>query len=195
LEQGLPSQGFVRHHPSSQAGFTLLEVLLVSSLVVIMSGTAVSLIGSWVPIARADAAMRQVTYNLTSAREMAISQTRNIIVQVANNRITLLRDEPGPNTTLLRIVPLEYDMVFKTYSGMPDTPDQFGNNGTGVDFGTAISIRFTSDGSLIDQLGVPVNGTIFMGHLNNQQTARAVTIFGGTGRVRGFRWTGSRWEQ
>ncbi len=190
----MPSHGFVRHHPSSQSGFTLLEVLLVSSLMVILSGTAVALVGSWIPIARADAAMRQVTYNLTSAREMAISQTRNIIVQVANNRITLLRDEPGPNTTLLRVVPLEYDMTFQIYTGMGDTPDEFGD-GNPVDFGTAMSIRFTSDGSLIDQLGVPVNGTIFMGYLDNRLTARAVTVFGGTGRVRGFRWTGSRWEQ
>jgi hypothetical protein len=159
-----------------------------------LSGTAVALIGSWVQIARADAPMLQETYNLTSAREMAISQTRNIIVQVANDRITLLRDEPGPNVTLLRIVPLEYDIKFKLYTGMPDTPDTFGA-GSEDDFGTATSVRFTSDGSLIDQLGVPVNGTIFMGYLNNRQTARAVTIFGGTGRVRGFRWTGSRWEQ
>jgi hypothetical protein len=54
---------------------------------------------------------------------------------------------------------------------------------------------FTSDGSLIDETGIPVNGTVFLGLPPHVQSARGVTVFGGTGRVRGFRWNGVQWSQ
>jgi hypothetical protein len=52
---------------------------------------------------------------------------------------------------------------------------------------------FGPDGSFVDPTGVPVNGTVFLGVPGQVETARAVTVFGSTGRVRGYRWIGSAW--
>jgi len=41
----------------------------------------------------------------------------------------------------------------------------------------------------------PVNASIFLGVVGKPNTARAVTIFGATGRVRSYYWTGSSWQE
>ena len=75
-----------------------------------------------------------------------------------------------------------------------DTPDGFGNS-TALAFGTATSYTFSTDGTLVDQSGNPLNGTIFLAVVNVAKSQRAVTIMGGTGRVRGFKWTGFGWNR
>ena len=48
---------------------------------------------------------------------------------------------------------------------------------------------FSSDGTLIDGAGNPVNGTIFLAVPGSVRAARSVTILGATGRVTAYRWT------
>ena len=78
-------------------------------------------------------------------------------------------------------------------NGAPDTPDAFGIHGA-IDFGAAAGIYFNSDGTLIDQNGNPTNGSVFLALPNQPQSFRAVTILGGTGRIRGYRWNGAQWS-
>jgi hypothetical protein len=81
-------------------------------------------------------------------------------------------------------------------AGLPDTPDAFGNTGP-IAFGTATVIKFAPDGTLVDQSGQGLNGSVFMAIPNIQGTnlsARAITVLGSTGRVRGYRWDGSKWN-
>ena len=77
-------------------------------------------------------------------------------------------------------------------AGLPDTPDAFGMHAS-VDFGSATKVRFNTDGSLIDQSGGILNGTLVLAFNNVPLSARAVTILGSTGRVRGYRWNGKAW--
>jgi hypothetical protein len=78
------------------------------------------------------------------------------------------------------------------FDGVPDTPDAFGS-ATAVDFGGKSPLIFQSDGTLADNLGSPVSGSVFIGQAGHPETARAVTLLGATGRVRGYLWTGSLW--
>ena len=78
------------------------------------------------------------------------------------------------------------------FGGVPDSPDTFGNSSP-VDFGGEDPLMFLSDGSLIDDQGNPIHGSLFLGIQDHPETARAVTILGATGRVRGYRWTGQEW--
>jgi prepilin-type N-terminal cleavage/methylation domain-containing protein len=183
-------------HPKGSAGFSLIEVLLVVSLVGILSGIGVSLLGGWIPRARADAASRLVAYQLIAAREQALGERRNIEVKfVGNDQIQLVKHELPTGETILRTVPLEYSVKFHKFTNIStDTPDAFGFPAATY-FGGAQSVMFTSDGSMIDDLGVPVNGTILLGLPENVLSARGVTVFGGTGRVRSYRWSGTKWEQ
>jgi hypothetical protein len=85
---------------------------------------------------------------------------------------------------------------------MPDTPDGFGN-GYAIEFeglnGLPVAgMLFQSDGELVDgSTFLPISGTVFIGVTgsNNTTAARAVTVLGTTGRVRGWRSQGSTWVQ
>jgi hypothetical protein len=102
----------------------------------------------------------------------------------------MIRHEaPGITTTLLTSVALESNATFSQVTGAGDTPDLFGApTDVGVAFGLATSIQFTTDGTLIDGNGNPLNGTIFLAISNQPESARAVTVLGSTGRVRGYKW-------
>jgi len=90
---------------------------------------------------------------------------------------------------------LESGVTFHLYTSQPNTPDMFGNAGD-WDFGaTTTTMAFTPEGSLVNQLGVPINGTVYLGRPTDTKTARAVTVFGTTGRIRGYRWLGGfQWD-
>jgi prepilin-type N-terminal cleavage/methylation domain-containing protein len=177
-------------------GFTLIEVMAVLSVLSILSAMAALQISAARPAMIGDAGMRLVMSQLTYARDTAIAQRRQVeITFPSNNAIRITRhDIPTPNTTVLQTVPLESGMQFGLLAGASDTPDAFGN-GSATDFQNAATILFGTDGELIDQTGAPVNGTVFLMFAGQAQSFRSVTILGSTGRVRGYRWTGSQWTE
>jgi prepilin-type N-terminal cleavage/methylation domain-containing protein len=179
---------------SSPAGFSLLEVLVVVGLVGVLSAITAMVMPIALASARADSGASQIMAVLRVAREEAISQRRNIRVAfVAPNQIVISRVEvPGPGITVISQTWLENGLAFRLFGGVPDTPDAFGNAAP-RSFGGATSIAFTSSGEFVDQNGDPVNGTVFVGREHEPLTARAVSIFGPTALVRGWRWNGSRW--
>ena len=138
-----------------------------------------------------DGAMRIVMGQLTRAQQLATQQRRNIEVQfVGGNWIKLLRHELDGTTTPIGNVALEGSMQYALLSSVPDTPDAFGNSGA-LAFGGATIIQFTSDGTLADQSGNPLNGTVFLSVGGQVSSLRAVTIMGTTGRIRAYRAAGN----
>lgn len=185
---------------SDAAGYSVVELLFAMGIMAVLSGMAVFQIGQSRPAALGDGAMRVVLSQLNAARELAITQRRNMRVTFQNSTVTIIREEvPGPTLTTMTSVPFEGGlqfMIFANPNGLPDTPDGFGN-ASAVNFptatGTPPEVKFSSDGTFINQDGLTLNGSIFVGLPNQKMSARAVTVFGSTGRIRGFRWNGSAW--
>lgn len=166
--------------------------MLVISLV---AGFALLNIAGILPGVRANTALRETVAQLRRGRELAMAQRRNIMISfLGNNQIELTRINVPAGTTVLDTVTLDNGVEFQLFGGVPDTPDSFGN-GAAVDFGGSATLTFLSDGTLVDAQGSPLAGTVFLGLPGHPETARAVTILGGTGRVRGYRWTGTSWIQ
>jgi type II secretory pathway pseudopilin PulG len=135
---------------SPEAGFSMLELMIVMIVIFIASGfTVIQLRPAWQQI-QANAAMDEVKSTLREARETAISQRRTIVVQFpvaatgtpcrpAGNVfycITLTQMTvvpavpPAPPTQVLAanpflVIPLKNNVQFLTYAGEPDTPDGF----------------------------------------------------------------------
>jgi prepilin-type N-terminal cleavage/methylation domain-containing protein len=179
----------------SERGFTLIEMMLVVCVMGIIAAMATFQIGSVRPGMQGDGAMRVVMGELNTAREMAIAQRRLMEIQfVGTNRLQIIRHNLPNGTTILRDVAFESGVQYSLIPNITDTPDAFGN-GTATDFGAAPGIMFNTDGSLIDNGGAPVNGTVFVSIPSMSLSFRAITIMGSTGRVRGYKWTGSQWRR
>jgi hypothetical protein len=155
-------------------------------------------IGQSVPGYKGDGAMRVVMSQMNLARELAITQRRNIRLSMVNggNTVQIIREEvTNPlTTTVLSAVPLEGGAGFNLIPSVTaDTPDAFGNSAA-VYFGAATLVRFGTDGSLLDQSGNPLNGSVFISIPKQARSLRAVTVLGSTGRIRAYRWDGRQWK-
>jgi prepilin-type N-terminal cleavage/methylation domain-containing protein len=195
----LMNQRLIGADRPAQQGFTLVELMMVIAVLGTLVGMAVMVSPSFVRTARADAGLAQALDVLRSAREMAISQRRNVLVEFTGvDVIRTTRIEIPAAQTPLRTVQLENRMRFLKESGVPDTPDKFGiPDNSAVAFGTPAptQLLFTSEGTLVDQNGNIVNGTVFFSIPGQTNSARAISVFGATALIRVWRWDGHDWVE
>ena len=178
----------------SLSGFSIVELLIVVALVCTICGFAILGISSVTPSMNANRSMYQVVDQLRRGRQWAIGHRRAVEIRFPTiNTIQLVQLDVPNGETVLNTLLLTNGCRFIIFGGLPDSPDTFGNSEP-VDFGGEDPLMFLSDGSLIDNQGNPINGTVFLGIDDKPETARAVTLLGSTGRIRGYRWTGYAWE-
>ncbi|HEY7172602.1 MAG TPA: prepilin-type N-terminal cleavage/methylation domain-containing protein [Vicinamibacterales bacterium] len=177
-------------------GFSLIELMMVAGLIAIVAGIAVARLDNFIKSSRADSALDQMMNTLRVARDRAIGERRNFEVRfLTPDHIQIARVEiPGPATTVVSDVYLENNYAFQLISGVPDTPDAFGN-AAAVAFGASPTRMFTSEGSFVTNTGDPLNGTIFMAITNDKQSPRAVTIFGATALLHAWKFNGRAWAE
>jgi prepilin-type N-terminal cleavage/methylation domain-containing protein len=186
-----------------ERGISLVEMMVAVAIIGALTSMAVIQIGAVRPGFEADGAMRVVMMHLNQAREIAISQRRQVQVEfptalVAQGQnggwVKVTRFNLPMGTTVLANVPFEGGVRYGLWAGVQDTPDGFGN-AQAVNFGAALAVMFNPEGMLVDNAGNPTNGSVFLLIPGQQGSYRAVTILGSTGRVRGFRWNGGQWTR
>jgi type II secretory pathway pseudopilin PulG len=206
-----------KRYKRAENGFSLIEMVVVVGLAfTVMCFAVMNTLGSS-QNARANAAMDAVISQLRLARELAIAKRRNVQVQfTAPNQIQLtLLTLPGePVPTPMKFVLLNDGVPgglnFYVFPSIPDTPMNFGNS-TAINLqqpggGGAWACMFTTSGAFVGTAqsaaslyqtanNNPVNASLFLGVVGHSNTARAVTVFGATGRVRSYYWTGSSWQE
>lgn len=194
-----------RKQEFAQKGFSLLEALVVIAVIMVVAGMAIIGYQSNMYTYRADAAADAVSTQLRTARQMAISKRR--WVQVTFDSSTNNSDNAPHVTYQIQAISGEtpYSAVtqalpsgtqFYIFSTLPDTPMAFGN-GSAVYIGGVTdgppTMDFSTTGSFVSNENPfgTINGTIFIGIPGKLETARAVTILGGTGRVRTYYYSSS----
>jgi len=172
----------------------VLELLLVLALTSITMGFVIGGFRQAQAIVQGDASLRIVQWQFKLAREVAINQRRSVEIRFTPpNFMTVVRRNIPNGETVVSTAVLEHNTLFLRFNGQPDTPDGFGG-ALAINFGGAAAMMFTADGMFTDQAGNPLNGTIFIGQQTKPETARALTVFGPTARIRGYRWNGSEWR-
>lgn len=197
-------QAKLRNH-RGERGFSLVELVMVVAVMSVVSVIAIIAYGPSLQTAHADDAMRQVLDQLRQAREYSIANRRYVqitfpVVTVAGVthyevQMTERNDlTPGAGAVnpILSTVPIQSPIQFYLTPSLPDTPDAFGN-ASAIDFGGVAGgppagMLFQSDGELVSAATFQaINGTVFLGFPVNASEARAVTVLGTTGRVRGWK--------
>lgn len=190
-----------------ERGFSMIELAVVCAIAVTIAAIALIQINPSLQTARSDNAMRIVLDQLRQAREYSIANRRYVQIafstvagkpQIVITQMNTLTTGGGATNPVLSTVYVPSPMQYALIAGMPDTPDGFGNASAtafkieGTNTVPSGSMYFQSDGELIDSAtNNPIDGTIFLGVTGNKSSARAVTVMGATGRVRGWRSTGS----
>ena len=199
---------------SSAKGFTLIELIITVGIVSTIMIGASAVVPRLLKDSKADTSSSVVINALRLARDRAIGERRNMdVIFIAPNELKIVREEivynavtmtwgsssTEPTNPTIMDVFLAENQKFMYFTGMDDTPDRFGRTNAPLAFGPASALTptmmFTSEGTLVDSSGDPMNGTIFLGTGADRTSARAVTIFGITALVRGWKWDGVKWVE
>ncbi len=195
----------MRRRKNQASGFSLLETVVVIGMMMVMMSFAIFKSTNMIPNYKADNAQDVVVSTLRQARQLAITQRRDVQIWIDQNLtgvdqvqhinyqvVTIGGDQPQPVVSVG--IPKGAQLVLE--AGVPDTPMAFGNASSvyigNVGGGPPI-MKFRSTGGFTDPNYAPLNGSIFIGVPGQAFTARAVTIMGGTGRVRPYTWSGAVW--
>jgi prepilin-type N-terminal cleavage/methylation domain-containing protein len=180
-------------------GFSLLEMMAVLGIVLIVAAVATFLLQPDLQNSRVVNAYNTTLMAMRQARDISVSQRQVYYVTFTHNAappdtITITQGATG---TVISTFQLPLDLAFTTVTGIPTgaglTPDGFGNGGTAIAFDQGVAggnpdvVYFYPDGSAQDVNGNVNNGVIYVARPGVLFTSRAVTVWGATGRLRGWR--------
>jgi len=199
----------LRNRSRRAGGFTLLELAAVMAISLIVSTFSML---SMVPVVkqyRLTNAYNTTLSALRQARDSAVSQRTSYAVTFSttgtSSTITVTPTFTGfqgaQNTVTYQ---LPTDVSFDAEPALASTPppDGYGSGQVAIDFGYtanggsggATTIYFCPDGSARDAEGGSGNcagswdgGVVYIARAGDAMSSRAVTLWGGTGRIRGWR--------
>ena len=195
---------------SEKHGFSLLELLVTISIGMTMAGVTFVALMPLFKENNVDTAYDTTISVIRNYRNQSISQSRRYILTfTAPGTITVqywgVAVPVSPPPVTVATVTLPPDIQFAVQAGFPAAaPDSFGAGGTAIDFdqgmglGSQNYIMFMPDGSSQDTLGNYNSGVVYLTRLGDMYSSRAISVFGTTGRVRGWRLynqSGNTWVQ
>jgi hypothetical protein len=175
--------------------------------------------------AKTNQAFENAMMPLRVARQRAIAERKQYIVCYGINppagavtpvpptaqSIQIFRWDAGTAlsaATQVTAVTLPIDINFQALPGLPNAPttvpDGFGTGTTALDFDQGVAgaiknqVLFMPDGSAHDVNGNLNSGIVYVARNGDLYSSRAVTLYGATGRIRGWRLLnsgGGRWIQ
>lgn len=187
-------------------GFSLLEMLIAVSIGMIMSAVAFIALSPMWNQAHINSAYDTTLMVLRNTRNLAITQSHEYYVNFnpagfPQGTIQIQYQPPNvggiaqPLTQVITYT-IPTDVSFAVQGGFPaNAPDGFGAGANSIDFGQALAgqpmnyVVFMPDGSAQDSLGNYNSGVVYLTRPgdNIYNSSRAITVWGATGRIRGWR--------
>ena len=196
-----------RHRGHGASGFSLIEMVSVLAIIIVLASISFM---SLVPAMKQQRLVNAYNTTLSAmrqARDNAVSQRTSYSVTFATstspvkNTITVAPTVTGFQGAQSSVTyQLPTDVSFVAQSGLPATaPDGYGTGLVAIDFGYtahatggAQTIYFCPDGSAQDDstgncAGNWDGGVVYIARAGDLMSSRAITLWGGTGRIRGWR--------
>jgi prepilin-type N-terminal cleavage/methylation domain-containing protein len=191
-------------------GFSLLELLVTMAIGLTVAGITAM---AYMPVMKQQAVTTAYNSTLTTlrrARDQAAADMRIYVVSFATPGTITVTQNTATGPVLITTV-LPTDITFHVEPGVPNsptviptTPDGFGTAAFAIDFDQGVGpggsnvIYFYPDGTALDANGNINNGVVYLGRPGELYSSRAITVWGSTGRVRGWRLYnngGANWKQ
>lgn len=191
----------------AQRGFSMVELSVVVLIILILVAVALVTMVPTVQNSRANAGMEMVLGEMRRAHERAIDERRIYrITFVAPNQIQLdVGQVANVASTITGTTPafisaqqpltLPDGIQFICIGGIPtgagSVPDGLGSGANAIDFdlgngGGGTQIYFQPDGRALDAANRLNDGVVYVAIPGNLYSSRAVTLFGSTGRSKGW---------
>lgn len=200
-----------------ERGFSMVELVVVLSIIIIMSAVSIPYILNYRKVYRSDDQATKIVDLISEAGQLALTRRRTMRLEIdLTDNAILIIDENGTNPDVqLKKIPLEKAAdvrIDAIPSGVtkPNPPNytdiSFSTDAVGHLVGSTTVIshnvwvaRFQRDGSVVNNAGTPISVNIYVwppitsGSLTprNTKEIRAITIFGGSGAVRYWKYNGS----
>jgi prepilin-type N-terminal cleavage/methylation domain-containing protein len=189
------------HERRSLRGFSLLEMMIVVAIGLTATAIGVMSLQPMFKQGHITEAYNTTLMAIRQARELAVSNQKTYTVSfnktaILPNTVTITQ---ASTNTLIATYPLPMDTAFDNEPGIPTsgttppvTPDGFGVGALPIHFdigigAAATSIYFQPDGSGQDINGNINNGVLYIARPGDLYSSRAITVWGATGRIRGWR--------
>jgi prepilin-type N-terminal cleavage/methylation domain-containing protein len=189
-------------------GFSLLELMITVSLGLVMCGVTFIYLTPQMNQSHVNSAYDTTLMALRNTRNLAITQSHEYYVnfnpagfpagtiQVEYQPPLVVGALAAPPIEQVNTYNIPSDVSFAVQAGFPaSTPDGFGSGITAIDFESTAGVPlpcqcvvFMPDGSAQDTLGNYNSGVVYLTRTGDTiYNSRAVTVWGATGRVRGWR--------
>jgi Tfp pilus assembly protein FimT len=191
---------------NKQRGWSLLELMAVVGIVMIVAAIGFISLRPMLKKSQMDSGYETTLMVLRNTRNLAITQSHQYYVNFnpggfPAGTIQIQYQPPAvgggaaPPLQQVNTYTVPADVSFAVLPGFPAAaPDSFGAGTNAIDFGQNLAgapmnyVVFMPDGSSRDALGNFNNGVIYLSHSDkNIYNSRAITVWGSTGRVRGWR--------
>jgi prepilin-type N-terminal cleavage/methylation domain-containing protein len=179
-------------------GFSLIEMMITITLILIVTGAALMAMQPALKFSRVNNAYNITLAAIRQTRDYAVAQRQQYSVTFNNaavpNTITITQ---AGNGNVVATYQLPIDLAFTVVAGIPTAanavPDGFGAGATAIDFDQGVAggaktvIYFMPDGTAQDVAGNPNSGVIYIARAGELYSSHAITVWGATGRLRGWR--------
>ena len=187
-------------------GFTLMELMVSMTVFLIASGVLLMGVQPALKESRVVGAYNLTLNIMRQARDTTIAKRFTYAVAFAPSvavngvNVSQITVTPGFGVNAVDTYNLPTDVYYMVLANFPKsqvtfplTPDTFGTGGNAIDFDQGVVggqqnvIYFSPDGSAQDINGNINNGVIYIARPGDYYSAKAITVWGATGRIRGWR--------
>jgi Tfp pilus assembly protein FimT len=196
-------------------GFSLVETIVVVGIGMVVASISLLCLQPAIKDARTNAAYGAALMQMRNSRERAIENREQFIVcfgiatpagaatpiQAPDAQSIQVFQWPAgtaiSSAIQISTIELPFDIQFQALTGIPTspaaTPDGFGTGSVPLNFDIGVAggiqnqVAFLPDGSARDTNGNFNNGVLYLARSGDVYSTRAVSVFGVSGRIRGWR--------